>query len=220
VLEHGSMSDSQEMSKPDQSQLLEHTQRQLDAALDLILALQDQNAALAARVKDLEARLAKDSHNSSKPPSSDGLKRPTKSLRTKSGRKSGGQKGHPGTTLSFTDAPDHIVEHVPDCCGNCGGSLEQAPSVNTERRQVVDIPPLSLTVTEHIAHTRCCPGCGAETEADFPSEARSPVQYGPNVKALGTYLTHFQLLPMKRVRELFVDLFGAPISEGTLFNAA
>lgn len=213
------MDDFTTLSREDLLDRLSHTQDLLDAALGSITALQEQNAALAARVKQLEDRLGKDSHNSSKPPSSDGLRKKPKSLRGNSDRKSGGQRGHPGRTLPFTDTPDQVVVHRPQLCQACGGSLAQAQEVDTQRRQVIDLPPLSLIVTEHQAKICCCPECGHSTRADFPEEAKGPVQYGPNVKALATYLSGFQLLPMDRICMLMTDLFGVRISEGTLHNA-
>ena len=181
-------------------------------------AQQAQIVALAARVKELEDRLGKDSHNSSKPPSSDGLaKKPNPvSLRGKSGRRSGGQPGHRGCTLEFAVSPDHTVPHSPVSCQHCGTSLLDAPIVATERRQVFDLPPTALVVTEHQAQTRCCSDCGRRSTGMFPADVAHRVQYGPRVKALTTYLMHFQLLPFDRVCMLMRDLFGASLSEGTL----
>src|SRR5882724_2998170 len=163
--------------------------------------------ALEQRVVALEARLNKDSHNSSKPPSSDGLgKKPApRSLRSKTGRKQGGQKGHPGTTLDFCDTPDARVPHIPTCCQGCGACLESAEVVGEQRRQVVDLPPIRLEVTEHVAQTRRC-DCGVTTTAAFPEEACEPIQYGPRLKALGVYLRDYQLLPFARCTQLLSDL--------------
>ncbi len=182
--------------------------------------LQQQNQQLADRVKRLEDRLGKDSHNSSKPPSSDALtKKPRpKSLREKSERSSGAQPGHPGRTLPFAEQPDHTVVHRPDHCQHCGTSLGEAPVLTTERRQVFDLPALALVVTEHQVQTCCCPHCGTSHRADFPETVSAPVQYGPGVKGLVAYLMHFQLLPYERVGTLMQDLFGAPLSEGTLLS--
>ena len=100
----------------------------------------EQIAALVARVQELEARLAKDSHNSGKPPSSDGLARKTKSLRKKSGKKPGGQLGHRGETLRLVAVPDVVEEHRPQVCSACQAPLDaQAPVVLRERRQVQDV---------------------------------------------------------------------------------
>ena len=182
--------------------------------------LQQQTAALTTRLKQLEDRLGKDSHNSSKPPSSDGLaKKPNpKSLRPKSGRRPGGQHGHPGRTLEFAEQPDHTLVHSPTQCHQCGASLEEAPIVDIQRRQVFELPPLEIKVTEHQAHTRCCPQCGHNNPATFPEPVQHRVQYGPRLQGLAAYLMHFQLLPFERVRELMQDLFGASVCEGTLQN--
>ena len=198
-----------------------------DAVYALIVAMQaiidaqqKQTAALTARVKQLEDRLGKDSHNSSKPPSSDGLaKKPKpKSLRGKSGRPSGGQRGHPGRTLEFAERPDHTVIYSPEQCQHCGASLEEAPIIGTERRQVFDLPVLKLEVTEHQANTRNCPDCGHCNHGEFPQHVAHRVQYGPRIKGSATYLMHYQLLPFERVSEMMQDIFDAPLCEGTLQN--
>lgn len=189
-----------------------------DAVYALVNTLQDAVGVLTLRVKQLEDRLGKDSHNSSKPPSTDGFKKP-QSQRTKSNRPSGGQKGHPGRTLEFADNPDTVVVHHPDVCQDCGTPLSEVDATATQRRQVFDLPPQSLVVTEHQAKTCTCPVCGKTNRAAFPEEVAHPVQYGPGVKALTTYLMHFQLLPFERVVTLMDDLFDAPLSEATLFGA-
>ena len=149
------------------------------------LAQQEQQIArLTARVNALEARRCKDSHNSSKPPASDGLAKKTQSLRQPSGRPSGGQPGHPGTTLRFTPDPDVIVVHTPAACAGGGAALDTVPESSRERRQVHDLPPLRLLVTEHQAGTKVCPHCQTATPAPFPAGVAQPVQYGPGVKAL------------------------------------
>lgn len=188
-----------------------------DALFALFTAMQEQIETLSARVKELEDRLNTDSHNSGKPPSSDGFSKPPVSLRQKTGRKPGGQSGHPGRTLTFAPNPDVVVVHTPLCCAGCGSSLETIPGQEVGKRQVVDLPPLSLVTTEHRVHTKTCPGCGYQTTAAFPKEARQPVQYGARLKALGVYLLDFQLLPYQRIAQLFADLFDASFSPGTLF---
>lgn len=189
-----------------------------DVLFDLYTAMQAQIEALSARVKELEDRLNTDSHNSSKPPSSDGFHKP-KSQRRPNGNKPGGQKGHPGRNLSFSEAPDEIVVHSPSACACCGLLLEEVPGSEVERRQVVDLPPLSLVTTEHRVQKKVCPGCGCETIASFPEEAQTRVQYGPRLKALGVYLLDHHLLPYQRIAQLFADLFDASFSAGTLFAA-
>jgi transposase len=187
-----------------------------EAVCTLVLALQEQINTLRTEVKDLRERLDKDSHNSSKPPSSDGFRKPV-SLRPKTGRKPGGQKGRPGRTLAFAENPDQIVVHSPVACACCGKSLDAIEGVAVERRQVVDLPPLSLVTTEHRVQKKVCPDCGCESVAPFPVEAETKVQYGPRLKALGVYLLDFQLLPYQRIADLFADLFEASFSAGTLF---
>ena len=123
----------------------------VEALLAQIARQDEQIAALAARVAVLEARLAKDSHNSSKPPASDSLAKRPKSLRVATGQKPGGQPGHPGATLRLAERPDHLVAHTPLACRGCGASLALVPVCHQERRQLHDLPPLRLVVTEHQA---------------------------------------------------------------------
>jgi transposase len=172
---------------------------------------------LRKQVAELEARLNMNSRNSSKPPSSDEFSKP-KSRRKKSGRPSGGQKGHPGNTLRMVDAPDHIVVHRVDSCSSCGGPLERIETEDYEKRQVFDLPPLKLETTEHRAERVKCPHCGCISKAAFPEAVTQPVQYGNNLKSLCVYLKDYQLLPWARLTEFVKDVFHHPISEGTLFN--
>ena len=177
-------------------------------------------AALTARVEQLEARLGGHSQNSHRPPSSDGPRQPPRSQRTPSGQRPGGQPGHPGRTLAMTDTPDRVVDHQPARCARCGAALAGLPAVAVRRRQVVDVPPLALAVTEHRAATVCCPRCQAPTTAPFPPAVTQPVQYGSRLLGLGVYLRHYQLLPYLRISELLADLFGAGPSAGTLHTAS
>lgn len=171
------------------------------------------------RVGKLEAQLAKNSRNSSKPPSSDGLKKPKpKSQRKKSGCQSGGQEGHAGTTLEQVNNPDFIETHLVDVCENCGASLVKVESKSHECRQVFDLPPIELQVTEHRVEVKACPKCGFINKGKFPEEITQPVQYGPGVKATATYFSKYQLLPYARLKECFQDVFNFSLSEGTLYN--
>jgi transposase len=180
----------------------------------------EQIATLLERVRDLEARLAKDSHNSGKPPSSDGLKRQlprTRSLRRKTGKKPGGQLGHPGETLHLVAEPDAVVEHRPGVCATCQSALESdAVVVARERRQVRDLPPVRLRVTEHQALSLRCPACQQVTAGAFPPEAPSRAQYGLQLRALAVYLVTQQFVPYARTRDLLADLCSARLSVGTL----
>ncbi len=196
---------------------LEGLVAQLRAQLATALA---QNEALMGRVQELEARLAKDSHNSNKPPSSDPLGRKrSRSQRQRSGKKSGGQLGHRGETLHLVATPDELVEHRPTVCTTCQTPLDEtAPVVGYERRQVHELPPVRLVIREHRAlHVRCR-RCEQVSVGPFPAEAPSRAQYGPRLRALAVYLVEQQLIPYARVRELLADLFGAFISAGTLIR--
>lgn len=183
-------------------------------------SLQEQQAQLLelrARVKELEAQVALNSRNSSKPPSSDSVTRPPRSLRQRSGRKSGGQPGHPGKTLSLVAEPDHTAVHDPTHCAACGtGLTEVAGELDPERRQVFDLPPLKLAVTEHRVRRKACAACGQENRGVFPVEVPGGTSYGAGIQGLLTYLNQAHVLPSARSCQLVSDLFGQPIAEGTL----
>ena len=193
--------------------------RKVDQLTADFAALKAENAALRQRVQTLEEQVAKDSHNSHKPPSSDGLAKPKpKSLRPPSQRPTGGQPGHPGHTLRMVEKPDRTVRHAVERCADCGRSLVRQPADRVERRQVFDLPEPKLEVTEHQAEVKTCP-CGRINRAAFPPEAAAPVQYGPRVKSVGVYLGEYQLLPFDRLAEIMRDLFACEsFSEGTLAN--
>lgn len=176
-------------------------------------------AAMQARIAELERRLSLNSSNSGKPPSSDGLKKPVRvsSLREPSGKKPGGQKGHPGETLCRTETPDAIIDHYPPACAWCGASLTEAMATSHVARQEFDLPePQPLIVTEHRAHDCRCAACGAQTRAAFPDWVAAPVQYGKQIGAVVLYLLHYQLLPEKRLATLMADLFGVRLATATI----
>jgi transposase len=179
----------------------------------------DEMAAMQARLAELERRLGLNSSNSGKPPSSDGLKKPVRvsSLRQSSGKKPGGQKGHPGETLCRTETPDVIIDHYPFACAGCGAPLADAMATGHAARQVFDLPePQPLVVTEHRAHDCRCAACGAQTRAAFPDRVTAPVQYGKRIGAFVLYLLHYQLLPEKRLAMLMTDLFGVRMATATI----
>ena len=170
-------------------------------------------------VKELKAQLAKNSRNSGKPPSSDGLKKPEpKSLRQASGRKPGGQVGHDGNTLKQVHTPDFIKRHTVDVCRNCARNLKDVTVLRYERRQEFEIPPVHMQVTEYQAEIKVCPDCAVCTKGKFPDHIAQPVQYGARVKAMACYLGQNHLLPYERLQEIFRDLYALPLSEGTLYN--
>ena len=163
----------------------------------------------ATTIQSLQDQLAKNSRNSGKPPSSDGLKKPrTRSLRQKTGRKPGGQKGHQGHTLKMSDNPDHIELHQLDHCPHCQGDLSSVSPSGYGRRQVFDVPPVRIEVTEHQAEIKDCPHCQATVQAAFPPEVTQPVQYGSRLKAQASYLNTYHFIPHARTSELFGDFYG------------
>src|SRR6195952_1684325 len=187
----------------------------------IIAELRAQNAILTARVAELERQLGLNSGNSGKPPPSDGLKKPSRarSLRERSGKTSGGQKGHPGKTLRRSATPDVILGHVPQACSGCGAALNAAMVTHYSVRQVLDLPdPQPMIVTEHRAFLCRCHGCGAPTQASFPDGVSAPVQYGAGVAAIVVYLLHLQLLPEKRLVQSMADLFGVNLTTATIAN--
>jgi transposase len=187
-------------------------EQQLLTALHRIGELEEKLLALAEENADLRRQLAKNSDNSSQPPSSDGLKKKPRvagSLRGKSGKKSGGQRGHRGDTLRQTLTPDFVEQHEAERCGACQSALTAAMARGVERRQVFDLPEPRLEVTEHQARIYCCAHCRAMTTADFPDGVNAHVQYGPRVRAAAIYCNVQQLIPEDRVCQLLRDLFGA-----------
>ncbi|MDP1610171.1 MAG: IS66 family transposase [Sulfuritalea sp.] len=180
-----------------------------------VQALTKQVETLTARVVELEGRLAKNSRNSSKPPSSDGLNRPKpKSQRKAGANPTGGQKGHTGHTLKKTARPDHIETHAPPgYCDACGRPLTDTAVIET--RQVVDIPPLRHEVIEHRVLEAACL-CGKLHRGRFPADVTAPVQYGPRLKAAVVQLTHHHMMPVSRTGDLMDDLFGLPLSDATV----
>lgn len=183
-----------------------------------ILALQELLQKLAQKVETLEARLAQNSGNSSKPPSSDGYTKPSpKSQRKKTGRKSGGQKGHPGSTLTPVAKPDFTVVHPLKLCPcGCGANMGKQPLLRHDKRQVFDLPPQKLEVTEHQVEVKRCPTTGREVSATFPAEVKARTQYGQRFNAMLAYLRSQQFIPSERTAQMVKDLFGCSVSEGTI----
>ena len=193
--------------RPDLSTL---TSEQKDA---LIIALWD-------RLDKLEAMLLKNSSNSSKPPSTDGFKRKPKSRRVAGKAKAGGQEGHPGSTLKRVAVPDEVVTHAPPAhCDGCGSKLDmRQATVETDGRQVIDLPPVRVKVIEHrLQSVRC--RCGKMHAGRYPEAVTQAVQYGPAIKAALVYLTQYQHVPMKRCTGAMQDLFGVHISPASVHAA-
>lgn len=175
-------------------------------------------AALSQQVKELQERLHMDSHNSSKPPSSDGPAGRPYVKREKSKRKPGGQPGHEGTTLKRVSCPDLVVPHPAERCSECGASLRDQEAEGYEAHQVFDVPPIRVQVTEHRAEIKSCPVCGKRCVAEFPPDAQRVVQYGARLCSIAVYLKDHTLVPFERNAQLLEDLFGVHLSAGTLAN--
>jgi len=184
----------------------------------IIVFYESQVQELKSRIKELEDQLSKNSRNSSKPPSSDEFDKPSpKSQRKKTGRKAGGQKGHDGTNLKMVATPDVEQLHKVEVCACCQKNLRKQRVDSIERRQVYDLPPLELLITEHQVEVKRC-SCGHVTRADFPEGVSHYVQYGPNIKSLVVYMQDYQLLPYERTKEFVQDIFAHQLSTGTLYN--
>ena len=180
--------------------------------------LQKMVYSLMEEIKELKHRLSKyenpkNSNNSSVPPSKDENRPKRKSLREKTGKKVGGQKGRKGTTLKMINTPDFRQKHVPDFCNCCGSDISELTSQFVGKRQVFDIPEIKVQVTEHqVFKVRC--NCGHETTSSYPTQANAPVSYGNNIESLIGYFHARQYIPFKRMQEIFKDIFNTPISEG------
>ena len=186
-----------------------------------ILNLKRENKALQEKLSKYEKPI-KDSHNSSIAPSQEAIGsrelRRTTSLRKKSDRKSGGQPGHPGSTLEQTPTADYIVEHAPDFCLQCGRSLPNELSEPLAIRQVIDLPEIiKPEVYEHRIYGKQC-SCGCYNKGTFPAEAKAPVCYGPNIRALITYFHTVQCIPYERLSETLRECFNVELSQGTIDN--
>jgi transposase len=191
-----------------------------EALIEIVVEQSARLVTLETRILELEARLGKNSKNSSKPPSSDPPFVPP-AAKPKSDKKSGGQPGHPGKGLSKVQTPDRVVLHLPDSCQHCGQDLSRQLSEPAGSWQVFDLPAdLKLVVTEHQRKSKRCPGCDQQSLGTMPAwlSETTPCQYGPRCRALGVYLMQQQHLPFERTQALFEDLLGSAPSEGTLFN--
>ncbi len=222
------MSESMELGREQLKQLNQDSlielmlalQEQLAAQQVLNLALQEQLAAQQVLIQELRDQLAKDSHNSSKPPSSDGLsKRRSQSLRQSGVRPRGGQPGHKGQTLAQVAEPQHVIRHALQSCPHCQTDLTAVAAVGQVKRQVFDIPPLGIEVTEHQAEFKQCPGCGVQVKGTFPAHVTQPTQYGLRLKAQASYLNSYHFIPLARTTELLTDFYGQGPSEAVVIAA-
>lgn len=204
---------SRYMTKDEELEQLRHdnqvVREALKQAIEAITSLQE-------RMNALEQREVKDSHTSHLPPSSDRFVRPVKSLRQKSGKKPGGQQGHQGHHLMQSQRADQIVVHVVERGERCQQDLREQPAHLPECRQVLDLPPKRLWVTEHRVEEKECSSCGHLTRATFPSQVRAPAQYGVGIQAVAVYLVEGQVLPYARASQLLREVFGVQLSAGSI----
>jgi len=179
--------------------------------------LESEKEQLKKKVEKLESLLKKNSHNSSKPPSSD-QKKQIKNSRASSSRNPGGQTGHKGTTLQLRDNPQKIIRHKVQKCKRCGNDIKQAEIIKIKRRQVIDIPPIEVVVEEHQTEIKRCNCCGKINESKFPERIKNTVQYGEQIKSIITYLWAKDQTPYQRISETIQDIFNIKMSVGTINN--
>ncbi|OEU65238.1 MAG: hypothetical protein BA863_01230 [Desulfovibrio sp. S3730MH75] len=193
-----------------------------ETLVDIIMLLQEQVQTLTLRVTQLEEQINKNSRNSSKPPSSDGLKKPepkTKSLRKQSGKKPGGQKGRKGHNLEKAEDPDYII-HIPVTSCTCNADLSDVPVNKYDCRQVFELPEPKLEVIEYQSEIKICPQCGQAVKALFPEGVNAPVQYGPRFRGMLVYMQNQHFIPADRLSQLVSDLYGTSVSVATILNAS
>jgi len=177
--------------------------------MNIVKALKEENRLL---------RNGKNSGTSHTPPSHQIGRSNAKSLRVKTDRKSGGQPGHEGTTLQIKEMPDETINYIPRYCDGCGEDLQQTDPVLEQSRQEVIIPPIQARYVEHRSYSKVCTQCGKVCTGAMPSQLTAPIQYGSSVGALVSYLSVYQYIPYHRITVLLKDLFGLPISEGSVDN--
>ena len=196
----------------------------LNASLNSLQQSFDAQTALIAQlnqtIQELKEQLNKNSKNSSKPPSSDGFKRPApKSLRKPSGKKVGGQKGHQGTFLSVLSDPDKIVKHMPSTCEGCPHyKMCKGTACVAEKRHVIDAV-VTVNVVEHqLLEIPICMLHGDTRKGNFPNDVKATVQYGENLQALSVALNTVGAVSVKRTHEILSGVFNIPLATGTISN--
>ena len=194
-----------------------------EAAAEIILMVEELKKIIAAqekRIKELETKLNMNSKNSSKPPSSDNKLKISKKSNKKNiqKRKKGGQKGREGKTLKMVEKPNKIIKLKPTLCSCCNQDISENKSIKYIKRQIFDIPPMNIEVTEYQTHLIKCPNCNNTNKANFPNNVKAPTGYGENLKAVVSYLNTYHMLPYERITQLIQDISEHKISVGTVFN--
>jgi len=184
-------------------------------------ALREQLEQIVRRLSEVEGQLAKDSHTSLKPHSSDAAARKSRKRRHRSEKQTGGQTGHAGQTLLQVSSPDEVVCHRPVVCAHCQHELSAVPGSMKERRQMHELPEVRLVVQEHQVEEVRCPACGWRNAGSFPGGVEAPVQYGPQLRAVAVYLQQYQLVPLARTCELLEDLYDCRLDrKSTRLNSS
>lgn len=192
---------------------LQNTRAELAFTKEELTKAKEENIFLKSVISELSHK--KTSSNSSIPPSTE-IEKKTKSLRQKSGKKTGGQKGHKGFTLEMRSNPDKQEDYISQYCQKCGQELKTSVLLH-EKRQLIDIPSIQPHVTEYRVYKRICQ-CGYCNIADFPKDVRARISYGPNIKAMCAYFNVRQYMSFSRTKEMFADIFNIHMSEGTVAN--
>jgi transposase len=201
-----------------QAKQIYEQQEEIGQCVQQIEDLGGQLEELCEQVEKLQEKTKKNSSNSSLPPSSDRFARQkrSRSLRKKSGKKPGGQKGHEGKTLPLVANPDLVVLHEVEICEYCHSNLQELASIRDERRQVISLPIKRRVVIEHQTQSKCCPRCQSITVAPFPADVKAPIQYGADIGAVAVYLNCQQLQPIGRTAHILADLFDCPMSPASV----
>lgn len=184
--------------------------------LEVCYSMFEINGMLVDKLEELDNKISKNSDNSSLPPSKDPRPKKNQSLRGKSGKKTGGQNGHKGSTLKKVENPDKIIPHALKGKCNCGIPLSTLPSSLHSTRQVFEVEIKNLVVEHQVFETEC--SCGMKHCSAYPEGVNASVQYGPSVRAIVGYLSKYQLIPSERLEEMMSDIFNTPLSEGTIDN--
>ena len=186
---------------------------ELKAIIKMLLVEIEQ---LKAENAELRNRLGLNSENSNTPPSSDGLKKKPALPKLKTS-KNGGQKGHKGNTLKQVSHPDTVIIQKPEICTCCGELLHQNKIEIVSKRQVFDLPPQKLIVTEYQQGKIICQ-CGNIELGHYPVDVTQPAQYGYNVKALCVLLSVQYKMPQEQIGQLFDDLYQSPLNTSTVIH--
>ena len=174
-------------------------------------------------IRELKEQLNKNSKNSSKPPSSDGLKKPAvnknKSLRESSGKKQGAQEGHDGVHLSVISEPDHIEDHMHSDCTGCPHRAKcLSKACIKETRHEIDSVVIVDVTAHHLMEVHDCPLHGGVKTGAFPENIKATVQYGKNLQAMVVAFNTVGAVSINRTHEILSSVFNIPLATGTIKN--